>query len=629
VEITAGESMNAQKLAINILGFLIAFAVLSVAGLYAGAFLFAQSQKIPFDKITMFTLFDYYYVYGHIKKTRQIIALCSLIAASVPLGTLGLFIWGWIESKKRPLHGNARFANRAELTESGLLPANKKEKEETPPSLLIGKVGNEFLKLTGSKFCYLAAPTRSGKGVGIVVPNLLWYTDSVVVFDPKLENWNLTAGYRANVLKQEVFLFSPDHPEMMTHRWNPLSYIRRDVLHRVADIQNIGSMLYPSQSVDGNTAFFNESAQTLFLGLVLYLLDTPKQECSLNSLVKLTAPDTGVGLDLWIKSTISQRDIGDSPLSPDCKKALLSFASNSDNTRAGILASCIAPLNIFRDPITAAATNEDDFDLREVRKKRMTIYIGIQPRNLEKYSRLVNLFFSQLINENTHELPEQNPALKYECLLLIDEFASLERIGIIEKSIAYIAGYKLRLLLIFQNQSQCVRHYTQEGARTLFSNIACQIIFAPKEEADAKQYSEMLGYTTVKSVSNSRQLTGKSNRSESQSDQRRALLLPQEIKEIGQEKSIIVLENTKPIMAEKIRWYSDPAFEGKGNLAVPYVPQLKKDKLEEWVRGGRAMTLEEVNNNPVSSIENVKQILNNIEKMGLDELDLALLVANA
>lgn len=462
-----------------------------------------------------------------------------------------------------------------------------------------------------------------------MIPNLLWYKDSVVVFDPKLENWNITAGFRANTLKQEVFLFSPDHPDMKTHRWNPLSYIRRDVLHRVSDIQNIASMLYPSHGVDGNTAFFNESAQTLFLGLVLYMLDTDKTECSLNTLVKLTAPDSAVGLDLWIKSTINQRDLGDKPLSPDCKKALLSFAGNSDNTRAGILASCIAPLNIFRDPITAAATNGDDFDLRDVRKKKMTIYIGIQPRNLEKYSRLVNLFFSQLINENTHELPEHNKALKYECLLLIDEFASLERVGIIEKSIAYIAGYKLKLLLIFQNQAQCVRHYTQEGARTLFSNIACQIVYAPKEEADARQYSEMLGYTTVKSVSNSRQLTGKTTRSESQSDQRRALLLPQEIKDIGQTKSIIVLENTKPIMAEKIRWYDDLAFKDKGNLTTPNVPQLDREELLERIKEVRAMTLEEVKNKPVDAIENTKQIWSDIEKMGIDELDVTLFVANA
>ncbi len=623
--------MNAKKVALILLGGFFATAILSVIGLYLGAFMFAQSQKIPLNTITMFTLFDYYYVYGHIKKTRQVIALCSVIAAAVPLGTLGLFIWGWLESKKRPLHGNARFANRSELTQSGLLQAEtRKDKTPLAPSLLIGKVGESFLKLSGSKFCYLAAPTRSGKGVGIVIPNLLWYIDSVVVFDPKLENWNITAGYRTSGLKQEVYLFSPDHPDMKTHCWNPLSYIRRDVLYRVSDIQNIANMLYPSHSVDGNTAFFNENAQTLFLGLVLYMLDTPEEECSLGNLVKLTAPDSGVGLDQWIKGIIGQRDLTAKPLSLDCKKALLSFAGNSDNTRAGILASCVAPLNIFRDPITAAATSGDDFDLRNVRKKRMSIYVGIQPRNLEKYSRLVNLFFSQIINENTHELPQQNSALKYECLLLMDEFTALGHIGIIEKSIAYMAGYGLRLLLIFQNQSQCIRHYTYEGARTLFSNIACQIVFAPKEDTDAKQYSEMLGYSTVKSVSTSRQLTGKSSRSESESDQRRALLLPQEIKEIGQENSIVVLENTKPIMAEKIRWYDDPLFKDKGNMPAPFVPQLKREALQDRISGCRAMTLEEVKNMPVDQIENKSEILANLMEMtGLDIQDLTAIQAAA
>lgn len=206
----------------------------------------------------------------------------------------------------------------------------------------------------------------------------------------------------------------------------------------------------------------------------------------------------------------------------------------------------------------------------------MTVYLGVTPDHLDDAKVLLNLMFSQLVNLNTKALPQDNPELKYQCLLLMDEFTAIGKVGIIAKAISYMAGYNMRLLAIIQSMSQLESTYGREDARTFATNCAMQILYPPREQKDANEYSEMLGYLTEKSASVSRP-RGWSSRgggpSESVSDQRRALMLPQELKELGQEKEIIMLENTKPILADKIVYYKDPVFTSR-LMSAPAVKLL-------------------------------------------------------
>jgi type IV secretion system protein VirD4 len=317
--------------------------------------------------------------------------------------------------------------------------------------------------------------------------------------------------------------------------------------------------MYPS---DGDDAFWQSQAQRLFTGLILYMLETPDRPCSMAELVKLTTPNKP--LDEWITETINKRKADESPLSVECIEALMAFAGNSsENTRAGILSSLTAPLNIFTDPMVAAATSESDFRLDEVRKKRMSIYVGIQPNELPRFDKLLNLFFSQLINLNTRVLPEQDPSLKYQCLVLLDEFTALGHVEIINKAVAYIAGYNMRLMLIFQDRGQAEKYYTREGTRTLLSNMACQIIFAPRTVEDAEDYSKLLGTETVKGKSISRNRGKGGGGSVSTSDQSRALMLPQEMLELDQSLEIVKYNAFKPIKCEKIIFYNEPIFQSR------------------------------------------------------------------
>jgi len=446
------------------------------------------------------------------------------------------------------------------------------------PPLVVGIWRGRYLRFTGQQFVLLAAPARSGKGVGIVVPNLLSYPDSVVVLDIKQENFNLTSGFR-RAHGHDVYLFNPFAEDGRTHRYNPLSAISGGVF-RVGDILAIGYALYPA---GGQDDFWKDQARNLFFGIVLLLCewrdarrtgntDVPDCPVTMGEVLRQSSGN-GMPVKPYLQQALLQNR---RMLSGACVDALNRFLANDDKVLASILATFNAPLTIWANPVVDAATSANDFDLRDVRKRRMSVYVGITPDHLSEAALLVNLVFSQLVNLNTRQLPQDDPQLSVQCLLLMDEFTSVGKIHIIARAVAYMAGYNLRLLSIVQSVSQLESVYGRADARTFVTNHAMQIIYAPREQKDANEYSEMLGTFTDHSRSVSRSnaiFGGRGGSSESFSEQRRPLLLPQELKELGRDSEIILLENTKPILAGRICYWRDPVFTSR-LVAAPAVPSV-------------------------------------------------------
>ena len=449
---------------------------------------------------------------------------------------------------------------------------------KSQPTLVVGRWRGRYLRFAGQQFVLLAAPARSGKGVGIVIPNLLTYSDSVVVLDIKQENFRLTAGFR-RAHGQAVYLFNPFAEDGRTHRYNPLSVIA-DGMFRVGDILAIGYVLYPA---GGHDEFWKDQARNLLLGLVLLLWDlrearragasgVPDYPITMGEVLRQSSGN-GLPVKTYLNRMLIQHR---QYLSRACIDALNRFLANDDKVLASILATFNAPLTIWVNPIVDAATSANDFDLRDVRRRKMSVYLGVTPDHLSEAAILMNLMFSQLVNLNTKELAEDNPALKYQCLLLLDEMTAIGKIQIIARAVAYMAGYNLRLLSIVQSDSQLESVYGRADARTIVTNHAMQILFAPREQKDANAYSEMLGTRTERSRSTSRSngmFGARGGASESFSDQRRALMLPQEIKELARDKEIILLENTKPILADRICYWRDRAFTSRV-MDAPTVPAL-------------------------------------------------------
>jgi type IV secretion system protein VirD4 len=260
--------------------------------------------------------------------------------------------------------------------------------------------------LPGQLSVMLSAPTRSGKGVAVVIPNLLNWPDSVVVLDIKGENYDITAGYRA-AHGQAVYAFSPFDEDARSHRWNPLTAVRTSPLHRVGDLLTIGQVFFPNDgSGTSSEAFFNDQARNLFLGLGLVLLETPELPRTIGEMLRQSS-GKGRSLKDHLSGLITQRREEGNPLSDECVDALQRLLSNSENTLSSVVATFNAPLTIFADAVVDAATSADDFRLDDVRRRRMSVYVRIPPNRLANARPLLNLFFSQLVSLNTQACPSR------------------------------------------------------------------------------------------------------------------------------------------------------------------------------------------------------------------------------
>lgn len=500
------------------------------------------------NQATWITLYQYWYHYGSVPKVMDNIQIAGLIGLAIMALPLLLLL---VPRAKSKIFGDARFATPHEIKKAGLMGEK---------GIIVGRYLGRYLMFPGQQHAIISAPTRSGKGVGIVIPNLLNWPESVVVLDIKQENWDITSGYRA-AHSQQCFLFNPAATDYRTHRYNPLAYISSDPNFRIDDVQKIANMLFPDE--EGTDVIWTATPRSLFLGIVLMLAETPEKPLTLGQVIRETLVD-GDGAKYFAR-LVNERAAAGQPYSPTCVRALNTYVSiSAENTRAGVITSFRSRLELWMNPLVDAATSANDFDLREVRKKKMSIYLGVTPDNLERMSPLLNLFFQQLIDLNTRELPSQNDQLKYSCLLLMDEFTAIGKIGVLSKGISYIAGYNLRMLPIIQSPKQLVEVYGEDIAQTFTTNHALNIIYPPKasETQTAKDISEWLGNQTVKTVSKTRSINifkGDGNTNNT-SEQSRALMLPQEITSLGEHKELVIAENIRPILAEKVVYYKDPEF---------------------------------------------------------------------
>jgi type IV secretion system protein VirD4 len=543
------------------------FIALACAGCYLSGALFLVFNKSNPAQARFGSIVRYWDFYADDPLLRK-----KLVAAiAIPSG-LQIILPAALMAAARPrrrLHGDARFANATEVVASGLT-------NSSGPGILVGRHNGRYLSLPGHLSVMLSAPTRSGKGVSVVIPNLLNWPDSAVVLDIKGENFEITAGFRA-AYGQAVYSFSPFEPGARSHRWNPLSAARSNPLHRVGDLLNIGQVFYPNDgSGTSSEGFFNDQARNFFLALGLLLLESPELPRTIGEMLRQSS-GKGRTLREHLTGVITSRAEAGNPLSDECRDALQRLLSNSDNTMSSIVATFGAPLTIFADAIVDAATSADDFRLGDVRRRRMSIYVRIPPNRLAAARPLLDLFFSQLVDQNTQCLPPQDPTLKHQCLLVDDEFAAMGRVLAILNAAPYLAGYWLRLLTVIQAMSQLDAIYGDKHARSFATNHGLQILFAPREQRDADEYSAMLGFYTERATSHGRSRSfsshGHSTVSRNESEQRRALLMPQEFKELGRDQLVIVLENCKPILGKKICYFRDRNFKAR-LLRAPIVPSM-------------------------------------------------------
>jgi type IV secretion system protein VirD4 len=503
---------------------------------------------------------------------------------------------------KGNLHGKARFALARDIKTAGLrsskgliagftgpLPSRNYGKPvdrmgssvEDGGTVRIAPTGHltgkNLLTYGGPEHMFLYAPTRSGKGVGVVVPNLLNWPGSAVILDIKKENWTLTAGFRQSS-GQEVYLFDPLEPNGKTHRWNPLSTVRRGGDFQIEDLQRLADLFIPVHAKD---PFFDRAAQTAFVGVGGYLAETPNLPFTLGEIFRqLTLTGNVVKT---FKDRIQKRKDDGRPLSWQTEAALTDFISKSENTFESVKSTITANLGLFANPMLDRATSASDFDFADLRKRRMSIYVGITPNNLGRLGPLLNLFFQSCVDANMQELPENSPALKHKVLLCMDEFAAVGELPSFKRGIGYFAGYGLKVLTIVQTPAQLADIYGTDGAAAYMDNAGVEIVFTPKSLKEARNLSERFGTFAMesRSTSKSKHLVDSKGTTVSTSEQKRALMMPQELLAMDQSQALVIIAGHPPVRTNKLRYYAEEVFLERSKVPPPDIPSIIKGATQD------------------------------------------------
>lgn len=560
-------------------GVIVGLLILTMVGsLYASGFLTLMLLKLQVP-LKLTTYIEYWKALDlpQVTPYRTKIKLAGAIGFGLPLlGWALVLLIPRLKRRERALYGESRFATRADLNKHKIL-------DNAPDGIIAAsRVGGKFVKVK-AKHMLLASPTRSGKGVSTVIPNCLEWQHSMVVLDVKQEAYEKTAGHRATL--GPVLLFDPFTENQQSHRWNPLGYVSLDPYKRSTDIEAIASSLY--KEGQGQDPFWTHSSRGAFQAVCEWLFDKYLHlQAQRMPYARLHFPTLGLVYQLlssvgapgekkqdYFKGLMAENFAGDA-----ARMGFGNLVNLADETFSSVIATTQAPLRIFGNPVVDAATRENDFDLRDLRRKVQSIYVGVPPSKLVEAKGILNLFFEQAIKLNGTTLPEHDKTLKYQCMFLLDEFTALGSVDIIPVATGWLAGYGVRIVVVIQSVAQLEAVYGAETARGMITNLGCQVIFAPREQRDAEEFSKMLGETTVRRTQRTQSYGQGRSHSETEIIDRRPLMNPDEIKALDPGKAIVLIEGVgHPILGDKIFYYKDSYFK-KRLLKAPDVPRLVLEK---------------------------------------------------
>ncbi len=475
-----------------------------------------------------------------------IISLVLLYMARAPLLDFRPF------KLKESIHGDAHWASESEI---------QKAKLRAKRGMLIGRTGiNNYLIVDDFQHVLLFAPTGSGKGVGFVIPNLLFWDQSVVCHDIKMENHQITSGYRKR-MGQEVYLWNPADPDGISHCYNPLDWISEKPGQMVDDVQKICNLILPEQE------FWQNEARSLLLGVILYLVAVPEKINSFGEVVRTMRSDDVVYNLAVVLDTIGKR------IHPVAYMNIAAFLQKADKERSGVISTLNSGLELWANPLIDATTARSDFDMQLLKKRKMSVFCGVTPDNLKRLEPLLKVFYQQATDFMTRNMPRKDEP--YGVMFMMDEFPSLGEMPQFQVGIAYFRGYRVKLFLIVQDTQQLKGIYEEAGMNSFLSNCYYRITFAANNVETANLISQLIGNKTVQQTSHNKPKFMDMNpgaRTTNTSEVQRALLLPQEVITLPRDEQIILIESFAPIRTKKIFYYEDKFFTRRLLDPVP-IPQ--------------------------------------------------------
>lgn len=471
---------------------------------------------------------------------------------------IAMAVWRAREVKNVETYGSARWAERQEIRKAGLLGAD---------GVLLGKLGRDYLRHDGPEHVLCFAPTRSGKGVGLVVPSLLIWPGSAIVHDIKGENWGLTAGFRARF--GQVLLFDPTNAE--SSAFNPLLEIRRGEWE-VRDAQNIADVLVDPEGSLEKRSHWEKTSHSLLVGSILHVLYAEPDKTLAGAANFLSDPKRSI--ESTLRAMMLTRHLGKAGTHPVVASAARELLNKSDNERSGVLSTAMSFLGLYRDPVIAQVTRRCDWRIADLVEdaRPTTLYLVVPPSDISRTKPLIRLVLNQIGRRLTEELHAKNR--RHRLLLMLDEFPALGRLDFFESALAFMAGYGLKAFLIAQSLNQIEKAYGHNNS--ILDNCHVRVSFATNDERTAKRVSDALGTATemraMRNYAGNRLSPWLGHLMVSRSETARPLLTPGEIMQLPAADEIVMVSGVHPIRAKKARYFEDERFVERVLLAPQPAP---------------------------------------------------------
>jgi len=486
----------------------------------------------------------------------QIFEYPTLLVAT--LAMIAVHLTRRVGARADDLHGSAHWASKSEIKATGLLDANG--------GVYVGAWRNGsqtyYLRDSGPSHVLAFAPTRTGKGVGLVIPTLLSWPQSVVVHDIKGENWKLTAGWRQKGLGSLCLRFDPTCTDGTAARYNPLAEIRIGA-EEVKDAQNIADILIDPV---GNAPrdHWDMTAHDLLTGVILHVIYAEPDKTLTRCLNFLNPPDR--------EQEKAVQAMVDAPHSREITHAVIAGAaqavlSKSPNERTSVISTATRCLTLYRDPIVATNTAASDFSITDLthHDRPVSLYLTVPPSDLTRTRPLMRLLLAQIgarltetSNLNDHVLPVRR------LLLMLDEFPALGRLDFFQTSLSFAAGFGIKAYLIAQDLSQLYAAYGHY--ESIVSNCAVRVAYAPNKIETARLISEMAGTATVR---HEHRTYSASQSTISEPSIQRPLITPDEAMRLSENAALIFAPGSPPIFGSKIRYYLDRDFAARAQIPPP------------------------------------------------------------
>jgi type IV secretion system protein VirD4 len=445
-----------------------------------------------------------------------------------------------------------------------------------PDGVVLGRFERTYLRHDGPEHVLCFAPTRSGKGVGLVIPSLLTWPGSAIVHDLKGENWQLTAGFRAR--HGRVLLFDPTNAK--SSAYNPLLEVRRGEWE-VRDVQNIADILVDPEGSLEKRNHWEKTSHALLVGAILHVLYAEEDKTLAGVAAFLSDPKRPI--ETTLAAMMRTAHLGEAGVHPVVASAARELLNKSGNERSGVLSTAMSFLGLYRDPVVAEVTRCCDWRITDIvgGERATTLYLVVPPSDINRTKPLIRLILNQIGRRLTEDL--QAKAGRRRLLLMLDEFPALGRLDFFESALAFMAGYGIKSFLIAQSLNQIEKAYGPNNS--ILDNCHVRVSFATNDERTAKRVSDALGTATemkaMKNYAGSRLAPWLGHLMVSRSETARPLLTPGEMMQLPPSDEIVMMSGLHPIRAKKARYYEDRRFQER-IMAPPMLTKSNGGRLDDW-----------------------------------------------